>query len=215
MIDLIPGAEIEQRSLAIIEKEAGEHRFNSQEWAVVRRMIHASADFSMMSLVKFQGDPVQKGIVALQRGVPIIADSTMLQSGISKARLARIHPNYETGNVVCNITDDEVIRLAREHGLPRSIFNMRSLKDKVDGGIVCIGNAPTALWEVIRLMTEEDIMPALVIAMPVGFVNVVETKEMIEQIDIPYVMVTGRRGGTPLAVAALNAIAILALEEEK
>ena len=211
-MDLVSGPDIERRSFEIIDKEAGAHHFTPQEWAVVRRMVHASADFSIMALTKFNAEPIAKGIEAFKRGAFIIVDSTMLQTGISRARLARIHPIYKTGHILCNINDPEVVRLSNEKGLPRSIFNIRSLKDKVDGGVVCIGNAPTALWEVIRLIKEENIVPAVVIGMPVGFVNVVETKEMVQEMNIPYIIIQGRRGGTPLAVAALNAMAILAVQ---
>ncbi len=212
-MDLIPGEEIEQRSLTIIEKEAGGHGLNSSQWPIARRMVHASADFSILPLIKFNADPVAKGIAAFKRGAPIITDSTMLKSGISRARLGQINPVYQNGNIFCSIADKEVSRLAKTHQLPRSVFNIRSLKDKVDKGVVCIGNAPTALWEIIRLIKEENIVPALLFAMPVGFVNVVETKAMIKQMDVPFILMEGRRGGTTFVVAALNAIAILALEE--
>ncbi|MGD9160039.1 MAG: precorrin-8X methylmutase [Desulfobacteraceae bacterium] len=214
-MDLVTGEQIEQMSMETIDREAGDHGFKPYEWAVVRRMVHASADFAILPLVKFNKEPISKGIEALKNGAPIITDSSMLKSGISKARLSTINNIYRDGNIFCNIADKEVGRLAKEHNLSRSIFNFRSLKDKVDGGIICIGNAPTALWEVIRLINEEGIKPALVFAMPVGFINVVETKNMIKEMDIPYILMDGRRGGTTFAVAAINAIAILAMKESK
>jgi len=179
---------------------------------VVRRMIHASADFSIMSLLVFKNDPVRAGIAALKSGVPIVTDSTMMRSGLSVARLKRIHPTYGEDNIFCNIADPEVARQAKAAGLARSVFNMRSLKDKIDGGIVGIGNAPTALIEVCRLAEEEGIRPALVVAMPVGFVNVIESKELALNLPCPLILMRGRRGGTTFVVAALNAIAVLALE---
>ncbi|MBN1904203.1 MAG: precorrin-8X methylmutase [Deltaproteobacteria bacterium] len=214
-MDLVTGEQIEQMSMDTIDREAGDHSFTTHEWAVVRRMIHASADFTIMPLVKFNKDPVSRGIEALKNGAPIITDSTMLKSGISGARLSAINDIYRDGNIFCNIADKEVGRLAREHNLSRSIFNFRSLKEKINQGIVCIGNAPTALWEVIRLFNEEDIRPALIFAMPVGFINVVETKEMLKGIDTSYILMDGRRGGTTFVVAALNAIAILAMKDGK
>jgi precorrin isomerase len=214
-MDLITGEQIEEMSMDTIDREAGDHLFTPYEWAVVRRMIHASADFTIMPLVRFNKEPVSMGIEALKNGAPIITDSAMLKSGLSRQRLARINPVYEDGNIFCNIADKEVIMLANEYNLSRSIFNFRSLKEKVNQGIVCIGNAPTALWEVIRQINEEDIMPSLIFAMPVGFINVVETKEMLKQVDVPYIMMDGRRGGTTFVVAALNAIAILAMKESK
>lgn len=207
----IPGEEVERRSLEIIGREAGDHGFNEFEWPVVRRMIHASADFSIMKLLKFSGDPVKSGIEALKSGVPIVTDSNMMKAGISKFRLQKINPLYEKGNVFCKIADTEIAARAKEMHLPRSIFNMRILKEKIDGGIVGIGNAPSALWEVCRLIKEEDVRPALILAMPVGFVNVIESKEMIEAYDIPYILMKGRRGGTTFTVSAINALAIMAI----
>jgi len=212
MIPSISGEEIEKRSFEIIDREAGNHGFDALTWPVVRRMIHASADFSVMPLLRFRRDPVRVGIRALKSGAPIVTDSNMLKSGLSVARLKQIHPSYEAGNIYCNIGDPGVARKAKKAKHPRSVFNMRSLKDKIDGGIICIGNAPTALMEVCRLSREEDIRPALLIAMPVGFVNVVEAKEMVKSLTVPVILMEGRRGGTTFVVAALNAIAVLALE---
>ncbi|WP_419657444.1 CbiC2: cobalt-precorrin-8X methylmutase [Desulfosarcina variabilis str. Montpellier] len=206
----IPGEEVERRSLATIDKEAGDHGFSKLEWPIVKRMIHASADFSIMKLLTFSGDPVQSGIDALKAGVPIVTDSSMMKSGISKFRLQKVNPLYEKGNVFCKIADEDVAAMAKTMHLPRSIFNMRILKDKIDGGIVGIGNAPSALWEVCRLMKEENVKPALILAMPVGFVNVIESKAMIEEYDVPYILMQGRRGGTTFAVSAINALSILA-----
>ena len=212
MIQHIPGEEIEKRSFEIIDREAGNHGFDTLIWPVVRRMIHASADFSIIPNLVFKGDPVHAGIAALKSGAPIVTDSTMMKSGLSVARLRRIHPTYGEGNIFCNIADPEVARRAKEAGLARSVFNMRSLKDKIDGGIVGIGNAPTALVEVCRLVEKEGVRPALVVAMPVGFVNVVESKELAMTLPCPLILMKGRRGGTTFVVAALNAIAVLALE---
>jgi cobalt/nickel transport system ATP-binding protein/precorrin-8X/cobalt-precorrin-8 methylmutase len=212
MIQNIPGTEIEKKSFEIIDREAGDHGFDALTWPVVRRMIHASADFSIMSLLVFKDDPVRAGMVALKSGVPIVTDSTMMRSGLSVTRLSRIHPAYREGNIFCNIADPQVARQAKTAGLARSVFNMRSLKEKIDGGIVGIGNAPTALVEVCRLAEEEGVRPALVVAMPVGFVNVIESKELALNLPCPLILMKGRRGGTTFVVAALNAITVLGLE---
>ncbi|MFQ5646656.1 MAG: precorrin-8X methylmutase [bacterium] len=209
-MQFISGEEIERESFRIIDREAGDHDFSSLEWPVLRRMIHACADFSIMPLVRFSGNPVEKGIKAIKQGSAIITDINMVKCGISLARLSAVNPVYKSGRVFCNIADPKVARESRKAGLPRSIFNIRSLKDKVDGGIVCIGNAPTALAELCRLVSEEGVSPALVIAMPVGFVNVVESKELVKGLDIPYIVMEGRRGGTTFAVSVLNAISVLA-----
>lgn len=207
----IPGEEVEKRSLEMIQNEAGDHGFSELEWPVVQRMIHASADFSITKLLEFSGDPVESGIAALRSGAPIVADSNMMKAGISKFRLQKVNSLYEKENIFCKISDEEVAARAKSMHLPRSIFNMRILKDKIDGGIVGIGNAPSALWEVCRLIKEENVRPALILAMPVGFVNVIESKEMIEDCAIPYIRMRGRRGGTTFAVSAINALSIMAL----
>jgi cobalt/nickel transport system ATP-binding protein/precorrin-8X/cobalt-precorrin-8 methylmutase len=209
----LSGEEIEKKSFEMIDREAGEHGFDALTWPVARRMVHASADFSILPFLKFRQDPVQRGIGALRRGASIVTDSTMLKSGLSVARLKRIHPAYGENNIFCNIADSAVSKQAADAHLPRSVFNMRSLKGKIAGGIVCIGNAPTALLEVCRLAREEGIRPALLIAMPVGFVNVEASKETALELSLPMIVMTGRRGGTPFVVAALNAIAVLALEQ--
>jgi len=212
MIHNISGEEIEKKSFEIIDREAGDHGFDKETWPVVRRMIHASADFSILPLLRFQNAPIPAGIHALTSGAAIVTDSTMLKSGLSVARLKRIHPVYETGHIFCNIADPEVARQAKEARRARSIFNMRSLKNRINEGIVCIGNAPTALLEVCRLFHEEGVRPALLIAMPVGFVNVTEAKAAASELPVPLILMEGRRGGTTFVVAALNAIAALTLE---
>ncbi len=215
MIQHISGPEIEKKSFEIIDREAGDHGFDALTWPVARRMIHASADLSILPNLVFKNDPVNAGIAAMNAGVPIVTDSTMMKSGLSVARLKRIHPAYENDNIFCNIADPVVAKQARDAGLARSVFNMRSLKDKIDGGIVGIGNAPTALIEVCRLSREEGIQPALLVAMPVGFVNVIESKELALRLPCPLILMKGRRGGTTFVVAALNAIAVLALESRE
>ncbi len=211
-IDYIPGEEIERKSLNIIDEKVSGHTLDRFEWAVARRMIHTSADFSIIPLLRFHAEPVQSGIAALKKGASIVTDVNMLKQGISVKRLSKINPVYEQGLVFCNVADEGVAKTAREHNLPRSIFNIRSLKDRVDAGIVCIGNAPTALAEVCRLIEEENIVPSLLIAMPVGFVNVVESKELVKSLSVPYILMDGNRGGSTFAVAALNAISIMAAD---
>ncbi len=212
MIDFISGDMVEKKSLAIIEQEAGPQDFSPEEWPVVRRMIHTTADFTIMPLVKFCNRPVQEGIAALRKGVPVVSDSNMIRSGISVSRLEKIQPDYTRQSILCRVAEKDVFQQADQNKLPRAVYNMRSLKKSIDQGIVCIGNSPMALWEVARLIREENIQPRLLIAMPVGFVNVVETKELVKGLRVPCILMEGRRGGSTLAVAALNAIAIMALE---
>ncbi|MBU0991458.1 MAG: precorrin-8X methylmutase [Proteobacteria bacterium] len=213
MIDMVPGNEVERKSLAIIDQEAGRHDFNREEWPVVRRMIHTTADFSIIPIVKFYNEPIRKGIEALKRGAPIVSDSNMIKSGISVSRLEKINAGYSRESISCRVAEKDVFQQADENQLPRAIYNMRSLKSSIDRGIVCIGNSPMALWEVVRLIREEEIQPGLLIAMPVGFVNVIETKELVKDLAVPYILMDGRRGGSTLVVAVINAIAVLALKE--
>ncbi len=209
--ELISGPDIEKRSFEIIDSEAGEHGFDERQWQVVRRIIHASGDLNLANHVKFGGDPISKSIAALKQCCPIISDTRMATHGISVEKLKKINPSYGREKILCAISEPSVVELARKYNLPRSVFNMRHLKLHLADSIVLIGNAPTALWEVLRLYLEENIKPACVIGMPVGFVNVSEVKDMLMETDLNFITVVGRRGGTPLAVATINALANLAL----
>ncbi len=209
--DLVAGPEIEKRSFEIIEAEVGEHGYDKLEWPVVRRIIHAAGDIELVKYVKFGGDPVKKAISALKSCSPIISDTRMAISGISLARLKKVHSSYSRESILCAVSDPTVAQLAKAWNMPRSVFNIRHFKEQLSDSIVLIGNAPTALWEVLRLYYEEGIRPRCIIGMPVGFVNVSEVKDMLMDTDLDYITVSGRRGGTPLAVATINALADLAL----
>ena len=208
--DIVPGPEIERKSFEIIEQEVGTHSFDKYQWPVVRRIIHASGDLSIAKRIKFGGNPIKNAAKALKKCSPIISDTNMAIHGISIPKLKKVNPSYERSRILCAVSMPEVIELSQKEGIPRSVFNIRHFKNVLEDSIVVIGNAPTALWEVIRLFREENLKPACVIAMPVGFVNVVEVKEMLINTDLDYITVLGRRGGTPMAVATLNALADLA-----
>ena len=134
----------------------------------------------------------------------------MIRSGLSMARLQQVYPGYSSENLVCHVADQDIAAAARESGLPRSLFAVRKAKSMLDGAIAAFGNAPVALMELNRLIVEEGIKPAIVIAMPVGFVHVVESKDEIMALDIPFIAVAGRRGGSPLAVSTIHALCALA-----
>ena len=206
----ISGPEIETKSFAQIDSEAGPHGHSADQWQVVRRLIHTSADFAMSDLIAFSDDAISSGIAALKKGMPIFADSNMIRSGLSTARLQKLNPSYSRDSIFCHVADEDVVEQAKQSGLPRSYFAVRKARERLDGGIVLIGNAPVALLELNRMALEDNIRPALVIGMPVGFVHVVESKEELEMTGLPYVVLRGRRGGSPLAVAALHAICELA-----
>jgi precorrin isomerase len=206
----IDGAGIEERSLAQIDREAPDHSsFTEDEWEIVRRMIHTTADFSMIDLVRFSPDATRAGKKALQAGAQIFADSNMIRAGLSQARLKQNNPGYSTSSLHCHVADADVTEQAKEHHLPRSIFAVRKARPFLDGGIALFGNAPVALMELNRMIIEDGVRPALVIAMPVGFVHVVESKEELMSLGVPWISIPGRRGGSTLAVAALHALCML------
>lgn len=205
------GEAIEAESLRTIDVEAGNHDFTPEQWQIVRRMIHTSADFSLMQQVRFSRDAIAAGIEALRAGRPLIVDSNMIRSGLSLVRLRQVCPQYGPESLRCHVADKDVAAQAREHELPRSLFAIRKAAPFLDGAIAVFGNAPVALLELNRLVVEESRRPALVIAMPVGFVHVVESKEELMASGLPYIAIVGRRGGSALAVAAIHALCSLAL----
>jgi precorrin-8X/cobalt-precorrin-8 methylmutase len=206
------GREIEERSFALIDAEAPRGDFAPEEWAVVKRMIHTTADFELSAQVKFSRDAIATGIAALRRCAPLYVDANMIRSGLSLPRLREVCPEYEPEKIVCHVADPDVSRQAQEQGLPRSLFAVRKAASILHGGIAVFGNAPVALLELNRMVMEEGIRPALVVAMPVGFVHVIESKEELTALDLPFIAIGGRRGGSPLAVATIHALCGLALE---
>lgn len=205
------GPEIEARSFAVIDAEcADRERFSAGEWEIVRRLIHTTGDFTLAQHVRVSPDAPGAAAEALGRRAGIFADSNMIRSGISVARLQERNPSYSREDIVCHVADAAVAAAAVEQGVPRSLLAMRQARGMLPGGIAIFGNAPVALLELNRLIIEEGVRPALVIGMPVGFVHVVESKEELMELGVPYVVVEGRRGGSPLAVAALHALCTLA-----
>ena len=206
----LSGEEIEARSFERIEKEAPLHSFGSEEWQVVRRIIHTTGDFGLIDLVKFSPGAISHGIEALQSGRPIYVDSRMIQSGLSLTRLQSVFGGYQASDILCHVDDNEVFEKARQERLPRSLFAVQKGRSVLDGGLVVFGNSPIGLLELNRLIQEEEIRPALVIAMPVGFVHVIESKEELMSLDIPFIALSGRRGGSPLAVSVVHALCTIA-----
>ena len=204
------GQAIEDRSFQLIDEEAPAHGFSPEQWVVVRRMIHTVADFGLLDAVRFSPDALDCGKKALLAGRHIYVDSSMIRSGLSLPRLRSVFSGYREEDVVCHVADEDVASEAREKGLPRSLFAVRKAVPLLDGGIAVFGNAPVALMELNRLIMEGQVRPALVVAMPVGFVHVVESKEELMSLGIPYVAVAGRRGGSTLAVSVLHALCSLA-----
>jgi precorrin-8X/cobalt-precorrin-8 methylmutase len=204
------GAEIEARSFSIIDREAPAHKFNPEEWQVVRRMIHTVGDFGIMEAVRFSPGVVAAARTALRQGSTIYCDSNMIRSGLSLARLKSVCSEYSSEKVICYVADGAVAREAAQKGWPRSLLAVRKARPFLNRAIVVFGNAPVALLELNRMIIEEDLRPALVIAMPVGFVHVLESKDELMSLEVPYIALAGRRGGSPLAVSVIHALCSLA-----
>jgi precorrin-8X/cobalt-precorrin-8 methylmutase len=203
------GRAIEHDSFAIIDAEVGPHDYSVEQWPLVRRMIHANADFDFNGLTAFHPDVMRAGLAAvLCGGTPIVADVEMICVGLSKPRLA--HFGMSTHHY---ISDPDVIEQARAEGTTRAVQAMRKAhrEGTLTGAIVGIGNAPTALIEVVRLIRDEGVRPALIVGMPVGFVSAAESKALLMTLeDIPWVAIRGRKGGSTLVVAAIHALLGLA-----
>jgi precorrin-8X/cobalt-precorrin-8 methylmutase len=206
------GPEIEARSMEIIDREAPAHPFGPGEWQIVRRMIHTVGDFGIIEAVRFSPDAVEAGVKALRGCRPIFTDSNMIRTGISLARLRGVCGFYRRESVICHVADEDVARKARRSGLPRSLHAVQKAKPLLEGAIVLIGNAPVALMEVSRMIIEEGLGPSLVVALPVGFVHVVESKEELMALGVPFIATAGRRGGSPLAVSVIHALCGMAAE---
>jgi precorrin-8X/cobalt-precorrin-8 methylmutase len=198
--------EIESLSFDMITEEFGEHDLTPEEYKVVQRIVHASADFELGRQVVIHPQAIESGIKAIQSGKLVVADVQMVQVGISKARIEQFG-----GEVKVFISDEDVIEEAKRLNTTRAIVSMRKAVKEAEGGIFAIGNAPTALLELIRLIKEGEAKPGLVIGMPVGFVSAAESKEELAKLDVPFITNLGRKGGSAVTVAALNAISLLAV----
>ncbi len=208
------GPEIEARSMEMIDREAPAHPFPPDQWQVIRRMIHTVGDFGIIEAVRFSPDAVAAGIRALQGGRPIFSDANMIRTGISLARLRGACGSYRRESVICHVADEDVAQEALKSGLPRSLHAVRKAAPLLDGAIAVIGNAPVALMEISRMIIEEGLRPSLVIALPVGFVHVVESKNELMSLPVPFIATAGRRGGSPLAVSVIHALCGLAATTE-
>lgn len=194
-------ADIEKRSFAIITEELGGRTFPESVAEVVKRVIHTSADFDYADNLCFSPDAVEQAKAALEAGATIVTDTNMALAGISKPTLAKLG-----GKAVCLMADEDVAREARARGVTRATVSMEHAA-KLDGPLIfAIGNAPTALIRLHELIGEGAVSPALVIGVPVGFVNVVESKELFIGGDTPYIIARGRKGGSNVAAAIVNAL---------
>jgi precorrin isomerase len=206
----LSGPEIEAKSMEIIKREVGAHPFSEREWPIVSRMIHTTGDLEIWKNIRFSPDAITAAVAALKGGKPIIVDSNMIRSGISLPRLKSTCEFYRRESIICHIADEDIERASRRTSLPRSLLAIQKARPLIDGAIAAFGNAPVALMELNRMIIEEGIKPAVIIAMPVGFVHVVESKEELMTLGLPYIAIAGRRGGSPLAVSVINALCGLA-----
>lgn len=193
---------IEAESFRIIDAEMGSHDFSAIEWPVVRRAIHSTADFELGRSTVFHPRAVEAGIAAIRKGASVVADVQMIQAGISAAYLAEFG-----GRVLCYMGDPDVAAKARTEGTTRAIQCMRKAARDAPEAIYAIGNAPTALLELVRLIEDGEANPSLIIGVPVGFVSAAESKDQLRrQTVVPYITNRGRKGGTPVAVSITNAL---------
>jgi len=199
---VVAGKEIERESFRLIDAEMAGHGFPPDQWNVVRRVIHTTGDLDYAQRVSFHPLAVTSALEALQAGARIYTDTRMIQVGLSPWRL-----DWFGNRVVTPVLEPESQRWAEEQGTTRSVAAFRHVGAELGGQIVAVGNAPTALLEVIRLAGEEGVRPALVIGVPVGFVQAAESKEALHQLQtLPNITVLGRKGGSTVAVAILHAL---------
>lgn len=201
MIEKIKPMDIEKRSFEIISELLGDTKLNPENELVIKRVIHTTADFEYVRNLVFSDNAVQKGIEALKNGCDIVTDTQMAKSGINKTILGRLG-----GHVHCFMSDPDVAAEAKERGITRAIVSMERAAQLPKPCIFAIGNAPTALISIHEQMEKGLLNPALVIGVPVGFVNVVESKELIIASDVPHIVARGRKGGSNVAAAICNAM---------
>jgi precorrin-8X/cobalt-precorrin-8 methylmutase len=199
---------IEENSMKIIELEIGSHGYSELQWNVVRRVIHATADFDFAKPDKngiiFSTKSIENAFEAFKKKRHIVVDVDMVQSGINKKSVAKIGTN-----LICNISNKDVIDISKKENKTRSTMAMRYSSKEIDGGIVVVGNAPTALYEVIKMINENIVKPLLVIGLPVGFVSAAESKYELSRTNVAFITNTGRKGGSSAASSIINALMLL------
>lgn len=199
--EIVTPREIEQKSMETITKELNGRTWPEPEFSVIKRCIHTSADFDYADNLCFSPNACEIGIEALKNGADIVTDTKMAAAGINKNKLSSFG-----GEVHCFVSDPDVVEEAKRRGCTRSTVSMEK-GAKIDKPVIfVIGNAPTALIELDRLIKEGKVRPALIVGVPVGFVNVVESKELIMKAGVPYIVARGRKGGSNIGAAIINAL---------
>ena len=200
-IEEVKPREIEERSFAIISEELGARTFAPHTELIVKRCIHTSADFDYADNLCFSQDVAIKAMEAIKRGVSVVTDTNMAKAGINKVSLGKYG-----GSVHCFMADADVAEAAKLHGTTRAAESMKKAAAMGEPFLYAIGNAPTALVTLYDLMQEGQVKPELIIGVPVGFVNVVQSKELIMSSDVPYIVARGRKGGSNIAACIVNAL---------
>lgn len=211
-LEQVRPADIEKRSFEMITAELGGRKFPPETEPIIKRCIHTSADFDYADSLVFSDNAVERALQALKNGASIVTDTQMAKAGINKKRLSQYG-----GEVLCFMSDEDVAQAAAENGTTRAaasmdkaaeLYRKRQAEGSGDGGLIfAIGNAPTALVRLYELVREGGVKPELIIGVPVGFVNVVQAKELILELsDTPYIVARGRKGGSNIAACICNAL---------
>jgi precorrin-8X/cobalt-precorrin-8 methylmutase len=199
---------IEEDSMKIIESEIGIHGYTKAQWNIVRRVIHATADFDFAKPDKngiiFSTNAIKNAFGAFKQRRHIVVDVNMVLSGINKKSVAKIGTD-----LICNISNKDVVEISKNQNKTRSTVAMRYSSKEIDGGIIVIGNAPTALYEVIKMVNEDAARPSLVIGIPVGFVSASESKLELSKANMEFITNIGRKGGSPAASSIINALMLM------
>ncbi len=200
-LENIKPMDIEKRSFEIISEELGDRKLDPLQEPIIKRCIHTSADFEYADSLCFSEEAVKKALDAIKNGACIVTDTQMAKAGINKKTLAKFG-----GEVYCFMSDEDVARKAKELGCTRATVCMDKAAGLDKKLIIAVGNAPTALVRLYELIQDGRINPELIIGVPVGFVNVVQSKELIMETDIPYIVARGRKGGSNIAACICNAL---------
>nr|WP_153726484.1 precorrin-8X methylmutase [Heliorestis convoluta] len=192
---------IEDTSMAIIASQLGPLQVTEEEKKVIMRVVHTTGDVDIAPLVHFSPNAAQAGIRALAQGASIYCDVNMVRSGINYKLL-----QPRGGQIICTIHDEQVVEEAKRTGETRAMTAFRILAPQLNGTVVAIGNAPTALFELMKAIEGGLCRPALVIGVPVGFVGAAESKELLRALDVPYITIEGTKGGSTTAAAIVNAL---------
>lgn len=205
---IVDPKKIEDKSFEIIDKFLVSSKLSWQAKQVLKRVIHATTDLDYIKEISFHRNAIESGLNAIREGRDIICDVSMVKAGINKKILSTFG-----GKVICFINDEDVIKKASRLNIARAILAMRKAVKLMDGAIISIGNAPTALFELCNLVKSGKVKPALIIGIPVGFVGAVDSKKELTSLDVPYITNTSTKGGSSVAAAITNALLKMAKEK--